>query len=294
MRAFSEMNPAAAALHLLLTACITIFCMEPLLLTLSLVCAAAFFVVRNGTAHRRFHLFAIGLPLLFALLNPLWNQHGTTVLFLINDRAITLEALYYGGVTGLRLAGMLYWFRNFSDLMTSEKLFYLFRFLSPRLALVFSMTVRHLALFRQQMRKIQQSQKALGLYREDHFIDDVRGGARVFSVLLTWALENGIITANSMAARGYGSGKRTSYVTFRMNLRDWVLLALTLTLGAWTIRTMLTGALTWEYYPVCVPPERNIEYLLGILSYALLAALPLIYEGKEAYTWYRLRSGISQ
>ena len=294
MRAFAEMNPAAVTVHLLLTACITIFCMEPLLLTLSLVCAAAFFVARNGTRHKGFHVFAIGLPLLFALLNPLWNQHGTTVLFLINDRAITLEALCYGGVTGLRLAGMLYWFRSFSDLMTSEKLFYLFRHLSPRLALVFSMTVRHLALFRQQMRKIQQSQRALGLYREDHFIDDVRGGMRVFSVLMTWALENGIITANSMSARGYGSGKRTSFVTYRWHLRDLILLAVTLLLGALTIRTLMTGALTWEYYPVCVPPERNYAYLLGICAYGLLAALPLIYEGKEAYTWYRLRSDISQ
>lgn len=292
MRSFRDMNPAAVSLHLLLTACITIFCMEPVLLGLSLALAIAWFLALNGRRHAGFHIGALGVPALFALLNPLWNQHGTTVLFLINHRAITAEALFYGAVTGLRLAAVLYWFRLFSQLMTSEKMFYLFRFLSPKLALILSMAIRNLELFRAQVRRIQASQKALGLYREGHLIDDVRAGIRVFSILLTWALENGIITASSMAARGYGTGKRTSYTEFRWHLRDLILLGTALILTALTVRTMTAGALTWEFYPVCVPAPRTAAYLTGLIAYGLLAALPLIYEAKEAYTWKRLRSGI--
>ena len=86
------------------------------------------------------------------------------------------------------------------------------------------MAVRNLALFRAQMHKIQTSQRALGLYREGHLIDDLRGGLRVFSILLTWALENGIITANSMEARGYGGGKRSSFTYFRWHTADVMLL----------------------------------------------------------------------
>ena len=217
MRTFDAMNPIAVTVTLLLTACITIFCLEPVLLTVSLLSAILFFLMRNGRRHAGFHIGAIGMPLLFALLNPLWNQHGTTVLFIVNQRAVTEEALVYGCVTGLRLAAVLYWFRCFSDLMTSEKLFYLFRGFSPKLALIFTMAVRNLSLFRTQMKKIQTAQRALGLYREGHLIDDIRGELRIFSILLTWALENGIITANSMSARGYGIGKRSS---FRTIIRD--------------------------------------------------------------------------
>lgn len=292
MRSFEDMNPAAVTAALLLTACITIFCMEPLLLGISLLAGIAFYLARNGRANAGFHIGALGVPALFALLNPLWNQHGVSVLFVINDRAITAEALLYGAVTGIRLAAVLYWFRSFSQLMNSEKLFYLFRFLSPKLALVLSMAIRNLALFRQQMRKIQYAQRGLGLYREGHLVDDVRGGLRVFSVLLTWALENGIVTANSMSARGYGTGRRTSYVTYRWRTGDIILLLTALLLAAGAAWAIAAGALTWQYYPTVEPPAHGFAYFAGIAAYAWLALLPLIHEGREALQWKRLRSGI--
>ena len=292
MRSFANMNPAAVSVHILLTACITLFCLEPLLLGISLLCGIGCFLLHNGTSHRGFHLCALGIPLLFAVLNPLWNQHGTTVLFFLNDRAYTLEALCYGAAAGLRLAAVLYWFRCFSDLMTSEKLFYLFRFLSPKLALIFTTALRNITLFRQQMHKIQQAQKALGLYREGHLIDDVRGGLRVFSILLTWALENGIITASSMAARGYGSGKRTSCTYYKWHREDVIMLTATLLLAACVTVPVALGALRRQYYPVSVPPAHGAQYILAIAAYTLLALLPLIYAGKEALTWHCLRSEI--
>lgn len=292
VRDFENMNPAAVTVHLLLTACITIFCMEPLLLGISMLCGIAFFVMRNGTKHIGFHIGAIGMPLLFALLNPLWNQHGTTVLFFINQRAYTAEALFYGCVTGIRLCAVLYWFRSFSDLMTSEKLFYLFRFLSPKLALVFSMAVRNLTLFRQQMQKIRLSQRAVGLYPEGHLIDDIRGELRIFSILLTWALENGIITANSMAARGYGIGKRTSFTYFRWHAGDFALLICALLLSGAVICGIAQGVTEWQFYPVCEPAGRNLPYFAVLAAYAILALLPIIHEGKETLTWKRLQSEI--
>ena len=292
MRDFENMNPAAVTVHLMLTACITIFCMEPVLLGISLLCAIGFFVMRNGSKHAGFHICAIGMPVLFALLNPLWNQHGTTVLFFINQRAYTAEALFYGAVTGIRLAAVLYWFRSFSDLMTSEKLFYLFRYLSPKLALVFSMAVRNLTLFRQQMRKIRLSQRAVGLYREGHLIDDIRGELRIFSILLTWALENGIITANSMSARGYGIGKRSSFTQFRWHTGDCILAAVSVLLGGAVIAGIASGITDWQFYPVCSPAAYRLPLIAVMAAYTLLAVLPLIHEGKETWTWKRLRSEI--
>ena len=292
MRTYDAMNPAAVAVQLLLTACITVFCMEPVLLSISLLCAMVFFFMQNGRGHKGFHLFALGIPLLFTLLNPLWNQHGTSVLFFINSRAITKEALFFGAVTGLRLAAVLYWFRIFSDLMTSDKLFYLLRFLSPKLALIFSMAVRNLSLFRQQMHKIQTAQKGLGLYRDKHLIDDVRGGLRVFSILITWALENGIVTASSMTARGYGTGHRTSCTNFRWKRQDILLLLSAVLLAGTVIALISAGYLERVFYPVAVPPARNFGWYGAVSAYALLAILPLMHEGKEMLLWYRLRSNI--
>lgn len=292
MRDFENMNPAAVSVHLLLTVCITMFCTDPILLLTSLLCAAAFFIMRNGSRHAGFHLAAIGMPILYALLNPIWNQHGTTVLFFINQRAYTAEALFYGAVTGVRLSAVLYWFRSFSDLMTSEKLFYLFRHLSPKLALIFSMSVRNLTLFRQQMQKIRLSQQAIGLYRDGNLLDWIRGELRIFSILLTWALENGIITANSMAARGYGIGKRSSFTYFRWHKGDILLLTVSGMLAAAVIIGMAAGAAEWQYYPVCEPAKMSPAYGIMLAANGILAALPLIHEGKETAAWKHLRSGI--
>lgn len=292
MRSFDTVHPAAAAVQLLLTIGIAMFCTEPLLLTISLLCAVGFDLLRCGRKHIHFHLALIGVPVLLALLNPIWNQHGTTVLLIINDRAVTAEAMLYGAVSGIRLAAVLCWFRTFSDLMTSEKLFFLLRLLSPKLAMVFSMAMRNLTLYRQQIRRIQQAQRALGLYREGHLIDDIRGGLRVFSVLLTWALENGIITANSMQARGYGIGRRSCFTNFKMRLPDLILLLTAIALAAASAAGMLSGLLTWQFYPVCQPPVYHGFGFGTLAAYTLLALLPLIYEGKERLTWHCLRRSI--
>jgi len=291
MRTYSAMNPIAVAVQLLLTAGITAFCMEPVLLCLSLCTAMAFFIVKNGTGHKGFHLFALGFPLLVALLNPLWNQHGTTVLFFLNNRAVTKEALCYGAFAGIRLSAVLYWCRIFSDLMTSDKLFYLLRFFSPKLALIFSMSVRNLHLFRQQMHKIQQAQKAVGLYRDNHLLDDIRGGIRVFSILITWALENGIITAASMEARGYGIGRRTSCTQFRWKRQDIMLLFSALIFAGTVIALIAAGSLNQQFYPLMQAPSHNLRWA-AVAAYAVLASLPLLHEGKEALIWYRLKSNI--
>lgn len=292
MRDFVNMNPAAVTVHLLLTACIAMFCTEPFLLLTSLICSILFFIMRNGSRHAGFHIAALGVPALFAILNPIWNQHGTTVLFFINQRAYTAEALFYGAVTGIRLAAVLYWFRSFSDLMTSEKLFYLFRYLSPKLALIFSMAIRNLTLFRQQMQKIRQSQRAVGLYRDGNLFDKIRGELRIFSILLTWALENGIITANSMAARGYGIGKRSSFTYFRWHKGDIILLTVSVLFAAAVIAGMAAGVTEWQYYPVCEPAKMSPAYGIVLAANGILAALPLIHEGKEMRTWKHLRSEI--
>ncbi|MCQ2416483.1 MAG: energy-coupling factor transporter transmembrane protein EcfT [Oscillospiraceae bacterium] len=285
MRHFQEMNPTAVTVHLLLTAGIAMFSDNMILLGFSLLCAAAFYVMQKGMTNWRFHFFALSMPLVIAVLNPLWNQHGTTILFFMNQRAVTLEAILYGVMAGMRLSAVLYWFQNFTLLMNSEKIFYLLRCLSPKLALVFSMALRNISVYQGQLKKIHQAQKALGMYRENHLIDDIRISLRVFSVLLSWALENGIITANSMAARGYGVQKRSSFTHYRWTGYDLVLTAVSLVMAASVVWAAAEGYGQWQYYPVVVVPSCSVMNI-GITGiYVILASLPLIHEGKEILTW---------
>ena len=284
MRAFEDYHPLPVAFSLLAAAGVGMFSMAPLVLALSLLGAIAYFLILNGSREGKMHLFALLIFLLVALINPLTYHNGVTVLFVMNGLPVTKEALFYGLATGGMIIGVLYWFRCFSRVMTSDKLMYLMAGISTKLSLVISMALRYVPLFRQQHQKIRQSQMALGLYKEENIVDSFRGNLRIFSVMVTWALENGVITADSMAARGYGVGKRTHFSLFRFRMRDGILLGCAAVLLLLSLLG-LSGR-TIVYYPAIQYPPFTWQAGIGYLSYALLCLLPALTHGKEALQWH--------
>lgn len=287
MRSFADRNPVALAVYFLATAGVAMLCMEPVILSISLAGALLTFFVLGG---RRGHGFALGLFLATALINPLVSHNGRTVLFVLNHSPITLEALLYGLAAGGMLLAALYWLRGFSAIMTSDKLLYLFGGLSPKLALVLSMALRYVPLLGRQGRKVHQAQLALGLYREDNLVDGLRGGAREFSILTTWALENGIVTADSMSARGYGLGPRSRFSLFSWCLGDVLLAVMSLALAG----LALAGAQSrrFAFYPQLSAAPMTALSVLGYAAYAVMALLPAIIQLKEAIRWRLLQSKI--
>lgn len=285
MRAFADYHPAAVTVYFLAVSGIAMFCMHPVIIAISLLGALLLFFVRNGRRHGKSHLYFLGLFLVMTLINPLVSHNGATVLFVMNHNPVTLEALLYGAAASGSILSVLYWLRSFSQIMTSDKLLYLFSMLSPKLSLVLSMAIRYVSLFSRQTKKAAQAQKALGLYKEDNVLDSLRGGIRVFSVMLTWALENGIITADSMAARGYGTGKRTHFSLFRFRGADACLLLSSLLCFAVVCAGIGAGVLEFRYYPVAKGAAVSYPTVLSCTAYALLALLPTVIQIKEAIKW---------
>lgn len=292
MRNFSEYNPIVVAVWFFSVTGVAMFCNYPILMAISLVGAVLFFTVRNGLSHGREHLFFWILFAVLALANPLVSHNGKTVLLVMNHNPVTLEALLYGVNSAAMIIGVLYWFRSFTQIMTSEKLLYLTGTLSPKLSLVLSMALRFVPLFGRQSEKINNAQTAMGLYKDDNIIDDIKGRSRVFSVMVTWALENGIITADSMEARGYGTGRRTQLRRFDFRVGDIVLLILTLLLLGVTAAAVGTNSLSIDFYPEINIKAPDILGILGIISYGALILLPLIIETEVRLKWKYLRSTI--
>ena len=142
------------------------------------------------------------LFLILALVNPLVSHNGVTVLFVLNDNPVTLESLLYGLNSSVMITAVLYWLNSFSQIMTSEKLLCVFGAISPKIALILSMTLRFVPLLNSQTKKVSDAQKALGFYKSDNIIDSLHEKMRVFNIVLTWALENGIITDGSYEGSG--------------------------------------------------------------------------------------------
>ena len=289
MSALDNVNPIAAFLWLMVTAGIAMFCFNPVILAISLLGALLFFLARNPDARLSTHLPYLLLLILSALINPLFNHNGATVLFVLNDNPITLEAIYYGAAMGVMILAVLYWFRSFQQIMTSDKLLYVFGSALPKLTLILSIALRYIPLLRKQARRVRDAQKALGLFREENLLDRLRGELRIFSVLVSWALENGIITADSMCARGYGVGRRTRFALFRFHLRDGLLCAGCLLLGGCTIVGIACGALSCSFYPHFVSPAPSALGCVACIAYAILAFFPVLLEVEERIRWKSLR-----
>lgn len=292
MRSFEQYNPAATAICLLGCALTAMFCTNPVILLLSLCGAVALRIARSSTESRGSVIFCAALLLCTPLFNLLFSHAGSTVLLVVNDRPMTLEALLYGLNTAVMLLAVLLWMRTFSEIMTTDRLMYLLGGISPKLALLLSMTLRFIPLFGKQAGRINAAQRAAGMYREDNIIDDARGGLRVFSILTTWALENGIITADSMRARGYGSGRRTAYSLYRFRLTDGILTAAALVLTAVCAAGIISGAANFEFYPRMSGIPRSPMAIITYVSYGILALTPTIIETEAKLRWRSLRSGI--
>jgi len=285
LKDFADYNPIAIFIYFFAAAGFAMFTADPVILALSLTGSVLFFIFRNGRKELRSHLFFFFLFIIMSLINPLFYHNGVTVLFVMNDNPVTLEALLYGISSAAMIVSVLYWFRSFTQIMTGDKLLYLFGSVSPKLSLILSMALRYIPLFGKQAKKTDAAQKGLGLYKEDNISDRIRGGTRVFSVMVTWALENGIITADSMTARGYGIGRRTFFALYKFRKSDLGLILISLGLLAAAASGTGFGVISFEYYPAIKMAPVTAASVFTYAAYGLLAFIPTIIEAEESIKW---------
>ena len=99
----------------------------------------------------------------------------------------------------------------------------------------------------------------------------VTGRLRQSSVLMGWAIEDSLETADAMRARGWGARRqRTTYLPYRFTLRDAaVLLVLTVAAGV-CIWASWTATNAYEFYPRLAP----IRAWWGYVPYAVWMFAP--------------------
>ncbi len=288
MRSLDDANPRVAALCFFGAIFGPMAAQNPVTAGLSLLGAALWTLVRRDAALLRRGAAGAAVAVLFCVCNPFLQHRGETVLLYSGDNPVTAEALLCGAAAGLALWAVLWWFFAFARIFTSDKIIGLLGGAFPRVSLLLSMSLRYLPLLSRQGKAIRDAQTGVGLYREGDGVAKLRGEAKVFSALVSWSLERGIVTADSMAARGYGTGRRTAYGRFRMRRRDWALLALAALLLAGQIAG-LSGGAGYTFYPRIVPPAGAAHIVFEIFC-GLAAVLPAVLEGGERARWMRCES----
>ena len=293
--AFSRCHPAVNFCFFLAVLGLSMFLTHPVCQLISLTCGILYALRLDRRRSARLLLCGM-LPLLLlaAALNPFFNHEGATILgYLPDGNPLTLEAILFGVSAAVMLVTVIVWFFCLNRILTSDKLMYLFGRILPALSLVFSMTLRFVPRFTAQLRRVGEAQRTLGRdLSRGSLLHRIRGGISVLSVMVTWALESAVVTADSMKSRGYGLRGRTAFSIYRMTRRDTVLLlCLLLTFVCVVLPAALDG-LFWQYYPVVTGILSAPSAWTAYAGYTALCLMPLILDWLEEWRWNALRSGI--
>lgn len=293
MGCFDKAHPAAAAFCLLSVLIISVFTASPILQLLSLAGGTAFYILLNDSNLKlRNAMWDILLFAVIVVTNPLFVHNGATPLLFINGTAVTLEALLCGISIAATMLAAVFWFRCFNIIMTSDKLLFLFSEISPKVSLVFSAAMRFVPLFKLYARKIRNAQKTMCLYDSDSLTARIRAELRVFSSLISLALETAVDTGESMKGRGYGLRKRTFFSVYRFSGYDKAIVMITAILDTAVISATVCGRLDFSFYPRIAAGKNDIWSAAAIAAFAALAFLPFISEIKEDILWRCYRSKI--
>ena len=265
--------------------------MHPALLVISVAVAFTYSAYLNRMKALRFNLiYLIPSMIVVALINPLFNHRGITILCYVRDNPLTLESILYGIATGLMFASVILWFSCYNAVMTSDKFMYLFGRLIPASSLIFSMVLRFVPKFKAQIAQISNAQKCVGRDAgSGTYLERARHGMKILSIMVTWALENAVETADSMKSRGYGLKGRTSFSIFRFDARDkGIFLIMIAFIGVLFVGACF-GQNNIQYFPSIKITEVNGFSILVYSVYFIFCILPIALNIMEDIKWKHLQ-----
>lgn len=281
-------HPICPFLAILCAVFVTMATFHPLVSGCSLLCAVLLYgLLTNVRQAAKRASFSLAAALLFGLVNFLLSHRGMTVLFTIGERPFTLESAVAGMCTGLSFCAAICWFSSFHLLMTSDRIIALSGGLLPTFSLLFCMVLRFVPLFHERAEQIVRAQgAAFPKARQSKLMRS----AGTFSILTTWALENGIDTADSMHARGYGTARRTNSGAKRFRRKDAVFTVTLLLFAVCAFAALFTGKLSVWFYPAFYAFPADAFVLSGLIVSIFLLALAPLLTAWEVIRWRFLRS----
>ena len=292
---FKTYHPIINFLYFAFMIVMSCLLMHPVCLVISLAGAITYSILQNGRkAIKTGILYMLPTVVIMALLNPLFNHQGITILtYLPSGNPLTLESILYGIAAAVMVISVIVWFSCCNKIMTSDKMIYLFGRIMPSLSLILSMTMRFVPRFIRDIKKACDAQRGIGYdISKGKITERIKTAIKILSAMLTRALENGVDTADSMKSRGYGTKKRTAFSIFRFDRRDLSALIFMLLLGTYIIWGVATGEIQWYYFSQMSFGTCSLYAMGALTAYGIMAFLPVIIELWEVIRWNVIKSKI--
>jgi len=292
---FSRFHPIVNFTYFAFVIGFSMFFLHPIYMLISIGGAFVYSIILNGKRGLKFNVvFMLPMLILVGCINPLFNHEGATILFYLkNGNPFTLESVIYGLISSTMLVTVIMWFSCYNKIMTSDKFIYLFGKIIPSLSLILSMVLRFVPEYKAKIITISNAQKCIGNdVTNGNIIQKAKNGIKILSIMTTWALENGIETADSMKARGYGLKGRTAFSNYRMMTRDKIVFILIVSLGVFIIGCSTFDLTTVRYFPTIKFTGFGMINIVSYIGYFILCFIPVFITTREEIRWKYLISKI--
>ena len=290
---FAKYHPLVNFLYFALVIGFSMALSHPIAQGISLICALTYAIQTEGKKAVLFSLkWCLPMFLLTAFINPAFSHEGITILtYLPGGNPLTLESILYGLSAGLMLVTVLLWFSNFNRVITSDKFIYLFGRIIPAMSLVLSMTLRFIPKFKGQLSAVTDAQRCIGRdVSQGSLWKRTRTAITILSIMVTWALENAIETADSMKSRGYGLKGRTAFSIYRFEDRDKMALLFLGFCGLFLLAGTISNAFGFLYFPRLRYVGINVVTMSFEFVYLSLCMMPVVLNWAEERKWKAIHS----
>lgn len=279
---FSELHPLSLIVFFVSVIAFSMVTMNPILVLLSFFAAlCSNILIKNGSDIKLYLILVLAV----CITNPLFSHNGETVLFYLFDQRITLEAFCYGFVSGIRLVGVIYWFRLFGAVFSQDKLNWFLGKMSPKLSVVFSMALRFIPLVRKNAKDIYNSQLVMKTFDTSTLKGKFNLIINVFSALISLSIENAIETADTMRSRGFENKNRSAFSLFRFRVKDILFIISVMAVDLVIALYIFSPMVVFYYYPSIRFENWENSSLFFIFIYVILFMLPVINDITENLRW---------
>ncbi|WP_027086618.1 energy-coupling factor transporter transmembrane component T [Cohnella panacarvi] len=245
----------------------------------------------GGREWRKWSIPMVAGFILILVTNPILSHRGRTVIAYWGDMPLTLESVVYGVTLAMSIVFVLTLFVSYRLVMTEQKFLFLFARVSPKVALVAMMAIGLVPRLRRRMGELMLVQRTRGVtVTEGPLAVRARNGARIVVTLLAWALEDALQTADSMQARGYGTGTRSSYFGYRFRARDGWTLGGLLFCAAGVVAAWGGGHGIMDIYPRLGSFRLSAGDVAAMVGYIGFLIMPLGLEWRDRRAWRILAS----
>jgi energy-coupling factor transport system permease protein len=291
------LNPVTSLLMIATLAASAILLENPLYV--ALICAGTIALIYAAEAWgecRAFLRIGLMVALFMAILNPLINNQGTHVLIygpkipLWGHLDITLEAVLYGLSSALRVFTVIMVFGLASAIINPDDLLGMFSRFSSRSSLSAALAVRLYPSMVSEAREIKEVQLIRG-----ERLKGGRGWSRakahmpMLLSLFQGSLDRAASIAESMSARGFGSGKRTRLRRHLFRARDAIVSAICLAILGVVVITVIAGKSAYSFFPTLSNPWSGLSPAAWVALAVAFSFIVVLTRSWKKWHWWRSR-----